>query len=153
MVLSGTDYVLTGISLTSGASVTVVVTGVINSGASVGSTITNTASVEGTHPETATSNNTTSGSGVVQNFATDPYVTGTVSTTAGVSGTTVVYTIVYGNNGPDTATGVDVSWLIDAGLTIVSVSGATLSGNGVSLPNLTLTNGQSGVIIVTGVIA
>ena len=132
---------------------TVLVTGVINSGASVGSTITNTASVQGTHPETTTGNNTTSGSGVVQNFATDPYVTGTVSTTAGISGTTVVYTIVYGNNGPDTATGVDVSWLIDAGFTIVSVSGATLSGNGVSLPNLTLTNGQSGVIIITGVIA
>ena len=90
---------------------------------------------------------------MVQNFATDPYVTGTVSTTAGVSGTTVVYTIVYGNNGPDTATGVDVAWLIDAGFTIVSVSGATLSGNGVSLPNLVLTNGQSGVIIITGVIA
>ena len=153
MVLSGTDYVLTGISLTNGASLTVLVTGVINSGASVGSTITNTASVQGTHPETTTGNNTTSGSGVVQNFATDPYVTGTVSTTAGISGTTVVYTIVYGNNGPDTATGVDVSWLIDAGFTIVSVSGATLSGNGVSLPNLTLTNGQSGVIIITGVIA
>ena len=60
---------------------------------------------------------------------------------------------MYGNNGPDTATGVDVSWLIDTGFSIVSVSGATLSGNGVSLPNLTLTNGQSGVIIVTGVIA
>ena len=132
---------------------TVIVTGVINSGASVGSTITNTASVQGTHPETTTGNNTTSGSGVVQNFATDPYVTGTVSTTAGISGTTVVYTIVYGNNGPDTATGVDVSWLIDTGFTLVSVSGATLSGNGVSLPNLTLTNGQSGVIIITGVIA
>ena len=75
LTLSGTDYVLTGISLTSGASVIVVVTGVINSGASVGSTITNTASVEGTHPETSTANNTTSGSGMVQNFATDPYVT------------------------------------------------------------------------------
>ena len=90
---------------------------------------------------------------MVSNFDTDPYVTGSVSTTAGVSGTTVVYTIVYGNNGPDTATGVDVSQLIDAGFSIVSVSGENISGNGVSLPNLTLTNGQSGVIIVTGVIA
>jgi uncharacterized repeat protein (TIGR01451 family) len=127
-------------TLASSGSATLTLTATVDAGTG-GSTITNTASV--TNSDQADANladNTDSVDIVVQ--GADLEVTKTVDDSFPNEGDPVVFTIVLGNNGPNTATNVQLTDLLPSGVTYVShtvTQGTYVSGTGIwsvgSVPN------------------
>jgi uncharacterized repeat protein (TIGR01451 family) len=108
-------------NLAPGASATLHITTSVNLG-TAGSTITNTAVVSATTPDSNTANNTASAStNPVANADLD--VTKSVNNATPVEGSNVVWTITVTNNGPSNATGVQVADVLPAGVTYVSDDG------------------------------
>jgi uncharacterized repeat protein (TIGR01451 family) len=107
------------------------------------------ASVSAVTADPNATNNTASQS-VTVNAQADLSITKNTSS-AGIAGQSMVYTIVVTNNGPSTSTAVSVADPTPTGLTFVSSSGACTSAYPCALGNLT--NGQSATITSTYTIA
>ncbi|WP_316805628.1 beta strand repeat-containing protein, partial [Pedobacter nototheniae] len=113
----------TGLTLTTGQSVTLTIAGKL-SGSATG-VISNTASVAppvGTTDPDLTNNAQTDNTTIQS--STDLYVTNAVSNAFQKVGEPVVFTITAGNNGPSNATGVQVADLLPAGYELVSYTAA-----------------------------
>ncbi len=107
------------------------------------------ASVSAATADPNAGNNTASQS-VTVNGQADLSITKNTSS-AGIAGQSMVYTIVVTNSGPSTASAVSVADPTPSGLTFVSNSGACTSSYPCALGNLT--NGQSATITSTYTIA
>ncbi|MFN3191205.1 MAG: SdrD B-like domain-containing protein [Aureliella sp.] len=142
-------------TLASGASATVTLTVGVDPGTT--GTIDNTASVTATETETNSANNTASQSTTV-NQSVDLQLTKTESTNIVSTGSALAYTIVVTNNGPSTATSVQVTDTLPSELSFVSgtttVGTLTNNGNDVTVDVGTLAPGASATITInTTVIA
>ncbi len=90
--------------------------------ADVAGTKTNTASVTATTPDGNAANNSASVSTTATLGSADLAIVKIDSPDPVVAGATLTFTLLVTNNGPDTATGVDVFDTLVAGLTVVSVT-------------------------------
>ncbi len=142
------------VNLTSGSSITYVVTGTIPSSSSVTS-ISDTATVTApsgvTDPNTA--NNTATATIAVNKVADLAITHSDNGVTA--SGGTVSYTLVVTNNGPSDASGIKVSDVIGneiTGVAWTSTDGASGSGNSFSDSTLNLASGATATYTITGTI-
>ncbi len=126
---------------------------VTTNGGTGGSTILNTASVVASdQADTVPGNDSDSASLTVQGVNLS--LAKTVDNPSPNEGGTVNYTIDLSNSGPHTATGIDVSDLLPAGVTFVSSSatqGAYVSGTGVWTVG-SLTNGASASLDITATV-
>ncbi|MBZ0268078.1 DUF11 domain-containing protein, partial [bacterium] len=97
---------------------TLAITATVDPG-TAGTTIVNTATITAaTPPDTVPGNDSDTADITVQ--SADLAVTKTVDDPAPAEGGTVVYTVALANNGPDDATGVELTDLLPAGVTFVS---------------------------------
>jgi uncharacterized repeat protein (TIGR01451 family) len=129
--ISGTGVWTVG-SVSNAASDTLSITATVAAGTG-GTTIVNTGSVTAADQADGNpANDSDTSSVTVQSI--DLAVTKTVDDPAPNEGGTVVYTVALTNNGPDTATGVEVTDLLPAGVTFVTsatTQGTYVSGTGV----------------------
>ena len=149
--VSGTGVWNVG-SVANGGSDTLVITATVNAGTN-GSTIVNTAAVTGSDQADGTpANDSDSASLTVQSV--DLAITKSVNNSFPNEGAAVAYTVVLSNNGPDSATNIQVSDLLPAGLTFVtsnSSGGSYSSGTGIwSLANLA--NADADTLILVGTV-
>jgi uncharacterized repeat protein (TIGR01451 family) len=84
--------------------------------------ITNTATVSASDQPDPVDSNNTSGASLNANASADIQVTKTVSDAAPLVGANVTYTILAHNNGPDDATGVEITDALPAGVAFVSAT-------------------------------
>jgi uncharacterized repeat protein (TIGR01451 family) len=105
-------------SLANGASATLDITANVDAG-TAGTTVTNTASLSASDQGDTNAANDTDSAGITVQ-AVDIAITKIVDDPAPNEGDTIVYTVTATNNGPDTATGVEVTDLLPAGVTYVS---------------------------------
>ncbi|MBZ0267826.1 DUF11 domain-containing protein, partial [bacterium] len=122
MQTQGTYVDSTGIwavgSVLNAASDTLAITATVDA-ATAGMTIVNSAAVTASdQPDTLSANDSDTANITVQ--SADLAVTKTVIDPAPAEGGTVVYTVALTNNGPDDATGVELTDLLPAGVTFVS---------------------------------
>jgi len=107
-------------TLASGASATLTINVTVDTG-TAGSTIVNTVAVASVaETDTDVANDTANASLTVP--AVDLTLAKTVDDTAPNEGDTIIYTVAITNNGPDSATGVEITDTLPAGVTLVSVS-------------------------------
>ncbi|MGY0038491.1 DUF11 domain-containing protein [Pedobacter sp. NJ-S-72] len=145
----------TGLTLANGQSTTLTIIGNVSPAAS--GSLTNTVTIDPptgvTDPTPNTATDVTPISRVI-----DFGVNKTASPTTGIPGETLTYTITLTNNGPSTLAITDVLQLTDnlpAGFTAntyATSSGTYTSSNG-NWSGLTLANGQSATLTITGTIA
>jgi large repetitive protein len=110
-------------SLAANARATVTVIARVAASASVGQTFANTATVSSSATDPNATNNSATSTGTVSNLFADLSVR-KVGPSSAKPGDTVSYTITVSNAGPADASSVQVSDTPQAGLTLVSVSGA-----------------------------
>jgi uncharacterized repeat protein (TIGR01451 family) len=139
-------------SLANGAVDTLDIAATVDAG-TAGQTITNTASVTASdQPDNTPGNDSDSADFTVQSV--DLGVTKSVDDTFPNEGGTVNYTVVLTNNGPNEATGVEVTDLLPSGVTYVSYSatqGSYTSGTGVWNAG-TLANAASDTLTITATV-
>jgi LPXTG-site transpeptidase (sortase) family protein len=115
-------------SLANGASASLAVVATVNTTAPVTNTATKIAEVQ---PDAVPGNNSAS-AGITPVAVADIAVAKTVSSATPNLGTTVTFTVTTTNNGPNAATGVQVTDLLPAGLTFVSAAPSTGAYNSVT---------------------
>lgn len=119
-------------------------------------TITNTATVQATETETSTTNNSASQTTTI-NGNVDLAITKTDSVDPAVAGSALVYTIVVTNNGPSSATNVEVTDTLPStltpGTTSATVGTVTTNGNIITGNIGTLASGASATITVNTTVA
>ncbi len=135
-------------------SVTLDITATLNVGTG-GSTITNTASLNSSGLSDPNSPNDSDNIGVTPNTVeVDMVVTKVVDDSTPTEGDTIVYTITALNSGPNTATGIEVTDSLPAGVTFVSYvssQGLYTSGTGVWAIG-SLLNGASATLDITATV-
>ncbi|MDO5842344.1 MAG: hypothetical protein Q4Q24_03675, partial [Methanobrevibacter ruminantium] len=132
-------------NLANGSNVTLVITVRVN----VTGNITNVVNVTGDQDDNDT-NNSKANETVVVNATSDLWVSKNVSNVNPAYGDVITYTIVVGNDGPDNATGVNVTEVLPDGLVYVSddSSGAYNPSTGVwAVGNLA--NGSNVTLVIT----
>jgi len=156
MPLAGSYNPATGIwsgfSLSAGASATLYITVTVNSGTG-GDTIVNTSQVTSvTQTDIDLSNNSASASVTVK--AADLSIIKSVDNQSPDPSAEVVFTVTLTNNGPDTATGVEVTDTLSAGLTYVSDTPSAGSFDSVTgiWSGLTLAAGASETLLVNATV-
>jgi uncharacterized repeat protein (TIGR01451 family) len=144
-----------GFSLAAGASVSLDITAIVDSGTG-DSTIVNNAQVTGvTESEVDPSDDADSASITVQSADLD--VTKTVDNASPDPSAEVAFTITLTNNGPDTATSVELTDTMSAGLTYVShtisppATGTYTSGTGI-WDGFDLTSGSSVTLVINATV-
>jgi uncharacterized repeat protein (TIGR01451 family) len=148
---SGTGVWSVG-SVANAASGTLTISATVDPGTG-GSTIVNTATVTASdQTDNNPANDTDSASMTVQSV--DLAVTKTVDNPAPNEGDTIVYTVALANGGPDTATGVELTDLLPAGVTFVSST--TTQGAYSSVTGLwtvgAIANAASGTLTITATV-
>ena len=133
-------------NLTAGGSATVNVTFHVPGGYAGAGPIVNTATVSANEPEADSSNNTDSAATGADAEAADLAVVKRGPATA-VPGEKVTFQIVVTNNGPGTATGIQLADTTPSGLTFDSASTPCVGGFPCTLPNLV--SGSSITVSVT----
>ena len=136
--------------LAAGATTTVTLTGLV--AASATQSIVNPAQITGNETETSTANNSASvTTPVTPQF--DLSIEKSTTATAGIPGQQLSYTMVVTNAGPSTATSVQITDTLPAGVTFVSgavgSTSATVSGNQVTYAVGTLAPGTSATATLT----
>jgi len=157
MASQGTYSNSTGIwtvgSLNNGVSATLTITVTVNTGTG-GTTITNTASKTASdQSDPNTGNNTSSVSITIQ--SADIAVTKIVNNLTPNVGNTIIYTITATNNGPNTATGVEITDTLPSGITYVShtaSAGTTYSNATGKWTIVSLANGASATLTINATV-
>jgi len=141
-------------TLASGSSVTIGVTYQVPSGYAGANPIVNTASASSDTPDPDASNNGDDANTAVGTRAADLVITKTAGAATVNPGGTVTWTIVVANNGPDDATGVQVTDVLPAGIASATTSGCAEDPAGVPTCSLgTIANGSSTSYTITAVVA
>ena len=144
---------VTGVTLTAGETGSIVITGIGNSTITSGVSIINTGSITGVLLDFNTGNNTSIASGTGRVSAiSNLSITKTANTGIAYSGTTIVYTISYVNNGPDANPTFTITDTLPNAFTFISATTGVYSGGIHTLlfTGGTLGSGETGSIIITG---
>lgn len=147
---SGTGVWTIG-ALGNGTSATLAIVATVNTTAPTTNTATKTAEVQ---PDAVPGNNSASAT-ITPVAVADIAVTKTVSNPTPNLGANVTFTVTATDNGPNAASGVQVTDLLPAGLTFVSAtpSGATTYVSGTGVWNIgPLANGASGTLLITATV-
>jgi large repetitive protein len=148
---SGTATVTCTIpTLASGASVSISLVVSVGSGVSSGTSITNTATADGTTPDPNDANDSAT-AGTTVTTATDLAVSKTAPATA-IAGTDLGYTVNVTNNGPSIAQGVSLVDPLPAGTTLVSATPSAGSCSGTSTVTCTIGTVASGATVTVAVV-
>jgi uncharacterized repeat protein (TIGR01451 family) len=147
----GTCSIVAGIltcdlgSIAAAGQATITVTGTVDP-ASVGQTMTNTASVTGADPDPDPGDNSSTSSAVVEQ--TSIAITKTADPTEADAGTDVEFTIDLSVTGPEPATNVEVCDTLPSDMTFVSAPGATFQNGQACWTYASLDPGQTVQLLV-----
>lgn len=143
-------------SLNSGQSQVFTFQQTVNAGTSVGTAITNTASITDYN---GGDSNDSNGATVTVSPSANLSIVKSNGVSSVFSGSTITYTVTVTNNGPDTTTGAVVTDVVGSGITCPASNPVTITGSGVpagsfTIANLTgagitlgtLNNGQSAIL-------
>ncbi|MBO9534382.1 MAG: DUF11 domain-containing protein [Solirubrobacteraceae bacterium] len=120
--------------------------------AAAGTSLVNTATISGADPDPSNANNSASASTAIAQAA-DVQVTQTVAPGSVNPGSSATWTIVVRNNGPGTATGVQLADVVPAGVTpgtITTTQGTCTTGSTFGCTIGTLASGATVTITVVG---
>lgn len=149
--ISGQTVTCSASQLLPGQSVQATITASVDSGASVGDIITNSATSSAAEPDPAPGNNSASASVTVEREA-DLALAKTASQPTGVAGDTVQWLLQVNNLGPSDATGISVSDVLGPERTFDAAGSSpecSLSGTTVTCTQASLADGASAVFTVS----
>ena len=148
--VQGSNVVCLFHRIDAGASKNRDITFTVTNGATCGSTISNSATLTTTTPESNAGNNTSNTVTTTVNCEGDLSITKSGPGTATRS-STVSYSVTVTNNGPSDAQGVTISDAVPAGTTFnsgASDASCSLNGSNVLCNNITLTSGESKTLTI-----